>query len=126
MSIEHQRTEAWDVPFCPLVEQKEIVRRVEELFALADQIEARYAKAKAYIDKLTQSILAKAFRGELVPQIQTTNPLPFCYSELGKSGRKPGPRNARNVCERAAKNLTFAQNRSWPLTNTFFPDAAVH
>lgn len=51
-----------------LPEQQEIVRRVEALFALADQIEARYAKAKAYVDKLTQSILAKAFRGELVPQ----------------------------------------------------------
>ena len=32
------------------------------------QIEARYEKAKAHVDKLTQSILAKAFRGELVPQ----------------------------------------------------------
>jgi len=52
----------------PLPEQQEIVRRVEALFALADQIEARYAKAAAYVEKLTQSILAKAFRGELVPQ----------------------------------------------------------
>jgi len=52
----------------PLPEQHEIVRRVEALFALADQIEARYAKAKAHVDRLTQSILAKAFRGELVPQ----------------------------------------------------------
>ena len=49
-------------------EQHEIVRRVEALFALADQIETRYQKAKTYVDKLTQSILAKAFRGELVPQ----------------------------------------------------------
>ena len=51
-----------------LVEQKEIVRRVEQLFAFADKIEARYTKAKAMLDKLPQSILAKAFRGELVPQ----------------------------------------------------------
>jgi type I restriction enzyme S subunit len=51
-----------------LDEQQEIVRRVEALFALADQIEARYTKAKAHVNKLTQSILAKAFRGELVPQ----------------------------------------------------------
>ena len=53
----------------PLVdEQKEIVKRVEALFKKADEIEERYKKAKAYVDKLTQSILAKAFRGELVPQ----------------------------------------------------------
>lgn len=52
----------------PLVEQQEIVRRVEALFKTADALEARYRKAKAHVDKLTQSILAKAFRGELVPQ----------------------------------------------------------
>jgi type I restriction enzyme S subunit len=57
-----------EVRMCPLAEQQEILRRVEALFVLADQIEARYAKAKAHVEKLTQSILAKAFRGELVPQ----------------------------------------------------------
>lgn len=59
--------EIW-FPLPPLEEQKEIVHRVEALFKVADQIEGRYKKAKAYVDKLTQSILAKAFRGELVPQ----------------------------------------------------------
>lgn len=56
------------VPFPPIGEQQEIVHRVESLFKIADQIETRYQKAKAHVEKLTQSILAKAFRGELVPQ----------------------------------------------------------
>ena len=47
---------------------------MEELFALADKIEARYKKAKEHVDKLTQSILAKAFRGELVPQDPNDEP----------------------------------------------------
>ena len=51
----------------PLEEQREIVRRVEALFKLADAIEKRVAAARLRADKLTQSILAKAFRGELVP-----------------------------------------------------------
>lgn len=55
-------------PLPSLAEQQEIVRRVESLFKLTDQLEARYQKAKSYVDKLTQSILAKAFRGELVAQ----------------------------------------------------------
>jgi type I restriction enzyme S subunit len=55
------------VPLPPLEEQNEIVRRVEALFKLADTIEKRVAAAQARADKLTQSILAKAFRGELVP-----------------------------------------------------------
>jgi type I restriction enzyme, S subunit len=52
----------------PKQEQEEIVKRAEELFSFADKIESRYLKAKAQLDKLPQSILAKAFRGELVPQ----------------------------------------------------------
>jgi type I restriction enzyme S subunit len=50
----------------PLPEQHEIVRRVEALFKLADTIEAQVADATARADKMTQAILAKAFRGELV------------------------------------------------------------
>jgi type I restriction enzyme S subunit len=50
----------------PFAEQQEIVRRVEALFKTADALEARYRTAKAYVDKLIQSILARAFRGELV------------------------------------------------------------
>ncbi|MEI2760383.1 MAG: restriction endonuclease subunit S [Bacteroidia bacterium] len=56
------------IPLPEVVEQKEIVRKVEQLFAFADKLEARYTKAKAMLDKLPQSILAKAFRGELVAQ----------------------------------------------------------
>ena len=51
----------------PEEEQREIVNRVEELLNIANQIENRYQKAKGHVDNLTQSILAKAFRGELVP-----------------------------------------------------------
>lgn len=55
-------------------EQKEIVRLVDQYFAFADTIEAQVKKAQARVDKLTQSILAKAFRGELVPQDPNDEP----------------------------------------------------
>lgn len=51
----------------PLEEQREIVRRVEALFKLADAIEKGVAAASLRAERLTQAILAKAFRGELVP-----------------------------------------------------------
>jgi len=54
-----------------LPEQHEIVRRVEGLFALADSIEKQVAAGMARAEKLTQAILAKAFRGGLVPQDST-------------------------------------------------------
>ena len=50
-------------------EQAEIVRCVESLFAKADAIEARYEALKKKVETLPQATLAKAFRGELVPQL---------------------------------------------------------
>ncbi|REL27748.1 restriction endonuclease subunit S [Thalassotalea euphylliae] len=55
-------------------EQTEIVRLVDQYFALADTLEKHLANAKARVDNLTQSILAKAFRGELVPQDPSDEP----------------------------------------------------
>jgi type I restriction enzyme S subunit len=49
-------------------EQEEIVRCAQELFTLADQLEARLTSARKIVDRLTPALLAKAFRGELVPQ----------------------------------------------------------
>lgn len=54
------------LPVPSLSEQREIVRRVEALFKLADVIEIKVSTATARAEKLTQAILAKAFRGELV------------------------------------------------------------
>lgn len=50
----------------PLSEQHEIVRRAEKIFILADSLEAKYKKALERVEKIEQSVLAKAFRGELV------------------------------------------------------------
>jgi type I restriction enzyme, S subunit len=55
------------VPLPPLCEQQEIVNRVETLLNDADRIEARVSHAAFLSLSLTQSILAKAFRGKLVP-----------------------------------------------------------
>jgi len=49
-------------------EQKEVIGRLNNLFAFLEQNKKEYDKAKSYADKLEQSILAKAFRGELVLQ----------------------------------------------------------
>lgn len=56
------------------VEQTEIVRRVEALFALADRIEARLATAQRLVERLTPATLSKAFRGDLVLQDPNDEP----------------------------------------------------
>lgn len=57
-----------------LDEQTEIVRRVETLFAFADRLEARLVQAQTAATRLTPALLAKAFRGELVPQDPNDEP----------------------------------------------------
>ncbi|PHV28609.1 hypothetical protein CSQ93_08400 [Janthinobacterium sp. BJB426] len=55
-------------------EQSEIIRRVESLFAFADRLEGRLRTAQTATERLSPALLAKAFRGELVPQDPNDEP----------------------------------------------------
>jgi type I restriction enzyme S subunit len=66
-NINSEEVRALNIARPPLEEQTEIVRRVNGLFAFAQRIETRYQAAQCSVNRLSQSILAKAFRGELVP-----------------------------------------------------------
>jgi type I restriction enzyme, S subunit len=81
-------------PVPSLIEQREIVRRVEQLFAFANQLEAKVASAKSRIDHLTQSILAKAFSGELVPQDPNDEPASVLLERI-KAQRATAPKAKR-------------------------------
>jgi len=54
------------VPVPPLEEQCEIVRRVDQLMTLADGLRERIETAGRHLERSSQSILAKAFRGDLM------------------------------------------------------------
>lgn len=66
-NINGEEVRALEFTLPPVDEQEEILRRVEAKFKLADRLQGRCEKGKAQVGRLTQSILAKAFRGELVP-----------------------------------------------------------
>lgn len=57
----------------PLEEQNEIVRRVRKLFAFIDLLDQQLLDAQSRISHLTQSILAKGFRGELTAEWREQN-----------------------------------------------------
>ncbi|HGW6028258.1 TPA: restriction endonuclease subunit S [Klebsiella quasipneumoniae] len=57
-----------------LPEQIEIVRRAENIFNFSESIERLTGNALSQINNLTQSIIAKAFRGELTAQWREENP----------------------------------------------------
>ena len=73
-NINAKKLAAFSFGLPSLDEQTEIVRRVETLFAFADRLEARLAQAQTAATRLTPALLAKAFRGELVPQDPNDEP----------------------------------------------------
>jgi type I restriction enzyme, S subunit len=56
------------VPIAPAEERAEIVKRVHNAFAYIERLETETIRAAKLIDRLDQATLAKAFRGDLVPQ----------------------------------------------------------
>jgi len=65
---------ALPVPLAPLEEQVEICRQVQYFFDAIEVIESQYKDSLQQLDQLDQSILAKAFRGQLVPQDPNDEP----------------------------------------------------
>ena len=82
-----------------LGKQQAIVRQVEALFAYADRLEARYAAARAQLERLTPALLAKAFRGELVPQDPDDEPASALFERIraARAAAQPKPRSRQGA-----------------------------
>lgn len=59
------------LPVAPLSEQAEIVCRIDRAFLEIDRMTTEATSARRLLDRLDQAVLAKAFRGKLVPQDPT-------------------------------------------------------
>ncbi len=109
ISLSQCRAFEFQVP--SVEEQTEIVRRVETLFAFADRLEARLAQAQTAATRLTPALLAKAFRGELVPQDPNDEPAAELLRRLqaeratGAPASKTGAGRGRGSKAAAAADL---------------------
>jgi type I restriction enzyme, S subunit len=56
----------WPISLPPLEEQREIVRRADQLLALADGPRQRIDLASTRVDRSSQTVLANAFRPNLI------------------------------------------------------------
>jgi type I restriction enzyme S subunit len=65
---------AFHVCLPPVPEQREIVRRIQTRFEIAASMEKIIAEKQGNLGELDPAILAKAFRGELVPQDPNDEP----------------------------------------------------
>jgi type I restriction enzyme S subunit len=74
MNLTQTKFKELEIPCPSLDEQDEILRRVGDLFSFADNIDMQYQNACKRVSRLTPSLLAKAFRGQLVPQDPNDEP----------------------------------------------------
>ncbi|MDQ0316826.1 restriction endonuclease subunit S [Amorphus orientalis] len=85
---------AIQLPLPPLEEQHEIVRRIESAFARIDRLAAEAKRALELVGRLDEAILAKAFRGELVPQDENDEPADRLLERI-RAEREAAPKPKR-------------------------------
>jgi len=89
------------VPACSVEEQHEIVRRIETAFARIDRLTAEAARAAHLLDRLDERLLAKAFRGELVPQDPADEPARDLLARI-RAARVAAPKPKRGRRKKGA------------------------
>lgn len=89
----------FEIPLPSLEVQATVVKRADELLAKADRIEALYTSARSQANQLAPQVLAKAFRGELVPQDPSDEPASDLLASIASEGNRasatPRSRKAR-------------------------------
>jgi type I restriction enzyme, S subunit len=102
-NINAKKLAAFQFDLPTVEEQKEIIRRVEVLFAFADRLESRYQTARAKCDQLTPALLEKAFQGELVPQDPNDEPASVLLERIKslRTNAEPNQAKAQRRARRA-------------------------
>ena len=77
-------------------ERREVVRRIDTAFAWVDRLASETTSARKLIDHLDQAVLAKAFRGELVPQDPNDEPASLLLERIKAERQIAGPPRRRN------------------------------
>lgn len=95
------------VPAISRAQQEEIVHRVESILAKADAIEKQVKEAQAQLKMFEQAILAKAFRGELVPQDPNDEPASVLLDRI-RADREASPEKGTGKRGRSSKSKEAA------------------
>ncbi|TXC70964.1 hypothetical protein FSB78_08405 [Sphingomonas ginsenosidivorax] len=79
-----------------------MLNKINTAFASADRLEAEAARARALLDRLESAILAKAFRGELVPQDPNDEPASVLLDRIrAERADAPKPKRGRRAAASA-------------------------
>lgn len=114
------------LPVPSLEEQHEIVRRIESAFAKIDRLAGQARRALELVGRMDEAILAKAFRGELVPQDESDEPADKLLERIGAE-RAAAPKEKPNSIGRkitmiTARNFLKEKMQNWPEDGVSFQD----
>lgn len=85
------------IPLPPLAEQKRIVKKIQELFALIDVIEKNKKELRELKTALKNKMLSLAIQGKLVPQTKTDEPASVLLQKIREE-------KAKRIKEKKIKN----------------------
>lgn len=89
---------AIQIPTPPIDEQRSAIKQLHAAFARAERLEAEAARARVLLDRLEAAILAKAFRGELVPQDPNDEPASALLDRIrAQRAVAPKPKRGRKI-----------------------------
>ena len=104
-SINMTKLKALPIPLAPAAEQMTLARIVEQMLAGEQDVSASIAIELDRLASFNQSILAKAFRGELVPQDPTDEPASVLLERIRAE------REAAEAAKKAAKKKRGRKRR---------------
>ncbi|WP_170043954.1 restriction endonuclease subunit S [Brevirhabdus pacifica] len=113
-NINAKELQELQVPICSAAEQSEIVRILDARLEAADALEAEIDAALTRADALRQSILKKAFSGQLVPQDPDDEPASALLERI-KAEKKERENSAKEA--RKSRPVRVAEPRRPTLTD---------
>lgn len=111
INIEHLKK--LPIRFPNLERQDAIVRHIKHLFDLADEFEMKCENGARYVNELPSAMLAKAFRGELVPQDLNDEPAETLLAGIAESAleRKTHQQNRNPKVKQQKQGKTSSETR---------------
>ena len=102
-NINSQEVKKLRISLPPLAEQKQIVSLIEKYFKIIETIEKQHQQATEKLERLNQSILSKAFRGELVPQDPEDEPASVLLERIRAEREKLNNSKPKSTSKRKSK-----------------------
>lgn len=94
-----ERMLPWPIPVAPVAEQRALIAMVPELLRGISSLERKVSTQLTRLATLDQSLLAKAFRGELVPQDPSDEPASELLERIRaeRADSEGGPKRGRKA-----------------------------